>query len=153
MNAFTVRFAHLEKIPDIAVSDIVKRGDIIGRMGNTGLSTAKHLHIDIVRGYMRLLYHLSDIRFDTETIKQLGYFIDHELFNYEIVITAYFGDPAYISKGKWKFHPAYDVVPENRHMEPGRNSDIFWNRTPEGVVLSKGFDIGYGNHIMIGFEA
>ena len=45
---FTVRFAHLKEIPLLSVGDKVYRGNLIGYQGNTGQSTGKHLHIDVL---------------------------------------------------------------------------------------------------------
>lgn len=154
MKQYTVRFAHLEMPSARVVGSVIRRGDVIGRMGNTGSSTAPHLHYDVVEGYKTLPYRLKDIVFNRDTIRQLALFNDDELFDFEIVTTAYFGDHTYLDKdGKWKMHPAMDVVPKNRHIEPDRNFDFFWNRSSDGVLLYKGFNSGYGDHIMVGYEA
>ena len=155
MQPFTLRVAHLKEPSPLDIGAEVTRGDLFGIMGNTGSSTAAHSHLDLVKGYRRTLYRLHEIDFDRETIEQLGYFIDDELFKYLIVITAYFGDPTYLDRnGNWKMHPGYDVVPENRHYEPGRNFNMYWNRSKDGIVLHKGYDAkGYGYYILIGYEA
>ena len=153
MNRYTVRYAHLE-IPSLLVEgDLVMGSDTIGKMGNTGSCTANHLHIDVVEGFINKIIRLSEIGYDKEYIpnlKQLNYFIDKNLFDFEILITTYFGDPTYSSP---YIHHGYDVVPENRHYEPGRNSLIYWNRSKTGIVLKAGHDNGYGNYVLIGFEA
>jgi len=41
-------YAHMQDI-DVKVGDKVKRGDKIGTVGNTGLSTAPHLHYEIIK--------------------------------------------------------------------------------------------------------
>jgi len=153
MRQYTVRYAHLE-LPSLLVEgDLVMSGDIIGKMGNTGSSTATHLHIDVLEGFVNRIIRLSEIGYEQEeyapNLKQLNYFIDEGMFDFEIFITTYFGDPNYPSA---YIHYAYDVVPENRHMEPGRNSLIYWNRSKTGVTLKTGFDNGYGNYVLIGFE-
>lgn len=155
MKQYTVRYAHLEYTPGFTKGDIIEGYVKIGRMGNTGKSTANHLHIDVVEGIVHRLLKLSQIGYDKENeynpnLKQLNYFIDKALFDEEIVITEYFGAPSYIGGG---LHHAYDVVPENRHLEPGRNFDIYWNRTKKGVVLGTGTDEFYGNYLLVGFEA
>ena len=39
-------YAHMERIK-VKLGQHVKRGDIIGYVGNTGLSTAPHLHYEV----------------------------------------------------------------------------------------------------------
>ncbi len=43
---YTTVYAHLSKV-NAKVGDIVKKGDVIGYVGNTGRSTAPHLHYEI----------------------------------------------------------------------------------------------------------
>ncbi len=45
-NGYETYYAHLEKI-DIPRSRYVRRGDIIGMSGNTGLSLSPHLHYEV----------------------------------------------------------------------------------------------------------
>lgn len=156
MNVYTVRFAHLEEIPIPEVRDIIFRGDKVGKMGNTGQSTANHLHIDVIATLQNKIIRLSEIGYEKEktylpNIEQLNYFIDDELFGIKPIITTYFYDPAYKIKYK-KDHPGYDIIPIDRH-DTDEHFNIYWNRSKTGVILAKGFDAGYGNYILIGFEA
>jgi murein DD-endopeptidase MepM/ murein hydrolase activator NlpD len=45
-SGYTTLFAHLSKLK-VKYGEVVKRGDIIGLTGNTGRSTAPHLHYEI----------------------------------------------------------------------------------------------------------
>jgi len=156
MNAYTVRFAHLAEPPIPKVGDIIFEGDKVGLMGNTGKSTANHLHIDVIETLQNKIIRLKEIGYEEgklylPNIQQLNYFIDEELFGIKPVIITSFYDPFYRPEYK-KDHPAYDVVPEDRH-ETKDHFSIYWNRTKTGVILANSFDSGYGNYILIGFEA
>lgn len=155
MKTYTVRYGHLEALPEYKKSDVIFRGDKIGRMGTTGQSQHKHLHIDVIESLIDRIIRLKDIGYEDESyrpnIEQLNYFIDSELFDTQIYITTYFYDPDY-KKLFGKDHPGYDVVPKDRH-ETRKHFDIFWNRSKSGIVLDVGFDeVGYGNYILVGFE-
>ncbi len=149
---YTVRYAHLEHIPELKKNQLINRGDKIGRIGNTGTSTGTHLHIDCVESYVSEVFHMWEI--DQGAYKsnpiELNYFIDFQLFNTKIHITSSYFDPFYMAE-RGILHPAYDVVPLNRH-ETKKNYDIFWNRSFKGKVLSLGKDDGYGNYINIGYN-
>ena len=53
-NGLTTLYAHLAGPSPLSVGDTVTRGDVIGAVGNTGLSTQPHLHFEwIVNGVAR----------------------------------------------------------------------------------------------------
>lgn len=155
METYTVRFAHLAEIPIQKIGDIIFRGDKVGRMGNTGQSTADHVHTDVIEGLVDKIIRLEEIGYEEgksylPNIKQLNYFIDDELFGIGPVITTYFYDPEYKVKYR-KDHPGYDLVPSDYDTMDHYN--IYWNRSKTGIILAVGYDAGYGNYILIGFEA
>lgn len=60
---FETRYAHMEKVDVVRTGQWVKKGDIIGYTGNTGLSTGPHLHYEV-----RFLDHsLDPINFMEQT--------------------------------------------------------------------------------------
>lgn len=134
MMKYTVRFAHMKEAPDWKIGDVIKRGDIIGIMGSSGASTADHLHIDCVEGEQKKPYKLKDMEKGTPKPdrNQLRFFIDAELFGVAPELTSGYNDPDYFALfGKW--HPAYDVVPADRH-ETKKHYAIHWNRSYPGIV-------------------
>lgn len=159
MDSFTVRYAHLEKLPDLQKGDLVTYGDKICRMGSTGQSKFNHLHIDCVHGSVDKIIRLFEIDDDKNISNkkyksnenQLNYFIDKDLFMVSSHVTSKYMDPKYKERFG-KDHPAIDVVPIDRHKTT-EHFDIFWNRTKTGHVLNLGLDVkGYGYYILIGFE-
>lgn len=52
-GGYTTLSAHMWKIR-VAVGDIVDEGDVIGRVGSTGLATGPHLHFEVLLGRIRL---------------------------------------------------------------------------------------------------
>ena len=56
-------YAHLDKF-NVRVGQKVKRGDVIGYVGSTGLSTAPHLHYEVLvngRHVDPALYYFNDL--------------------------------------------------------------------------------------------
>ena len=47
-NGLTTRYGHHEELK-VEVGDLVKRGDVIGLMGNSGRSTGPHVHLEVLR--------------------------------------------------------------------------------------------------------
>lgn len=153
---YQARYAHLESIPDLKKGQKIRRNMKIGRMGDSGKSYAPHLHFDLIQDIVsKNVYRLSEIPgliYNLPALMaQYHYFIDLEMFKYKPVITSSFGDPDYLNHGVYEFHPAFDIVPEDRHTSSD-HFDIFWNRTPVGEVTAIGQDAGYGNFVCIYFE-
>ncbi len=148
---YTAKFAHLEKLPDLKIGQLIKRGEEIGIMGNTGKSTGAHLHFDLTEGFISNIWRLSDIEISRDHAEQSAYFIDNELFNTKIKITTHYCDSRYIDEdGKLILHPGYDCYPSNKLYKFFK---IFWNRSMPGQVLKVGLDVGYGYYCLIGFDA
>lgn len=60
---FETRYAHMENVDVVRIGQWVKKGDLIGYTGNTGLSTGPHLHYEV-----RFLDHsLDPINFMEQT--------------------------------------------------------------------------------------
>lgn len=46
-NGFSTRYLHLYPPPNVSVGNIVQQGDLLGYMGNTGISVGTHLHFGV----------------------------------------------------------------------------------------------------------
>jgi murein DD-endopeptidase MepM/ murein hydrolase activator NlpD len=56
-------YAHLQKYV-VRKNQKVKRGDLIGYVGNSGISTAPHLHYEVIKGNRKLnpvYFYFSDL--------------------------------------------------------------------------------------------
>lgn len=62
-NQYETRYAHLSSI-EVEVGQQVKRGQIIGKLGNSGLSTGAHLHFEV---------RISGTPYDPMTVKLPSY--------------------------------------------------------------------------------
>jgi hypothetical protein len=152
---YTIRFCHLETIPGHKVGDIITYSEKVARMGSTGKSTAPHLHMDCVEGYHSTPWRLSDMEHwrQSPSPRQLARFVCDGLFDTKIHVTSWYCDPYYFDRnGNLILHMAYDVVPEDRH-ETNNHFWIKWPINNQGIMLSLGNDIGYGNYLHVGFEA
>ena len=148
---YTVKFAHLESLPELKEEQIIKNGELIGVMGNTGKSSGAHLHLDLTGGFTSTIWRLSDIEPSREHARQTAYFIDKDLFKTKLKISSYYCDPRYRDEnGKLILHPAYDCYPSNKLYDSFK---IYWNRSMPGQVLKVGNDFGYGYYCLIGFDA
>jgi hypothetical protein len=147
---YTVRFAHLQKKPHLAIGDRILRGDYLATCGNTGASMGRHLHIDCVEGLRPSVWTLANSEHGVvkSSPRQLNYFIDKELFGgNDFVVTTPYGDYAYQNELK-KVHLAYDLIPVD-----GISWELYWNRSAQGTVIYNEHHVNYGNCLMISFEA
>ena len=68
---YKTRYAHLQSI-DVAAGIEVHRGDKIGAIGNTGLSTGPHLHYEIIYKKNRINpYHFMDLDMPVDEYKAM----------------------------------------------------------------------------------
>jgi len=150
---YTSRFAHLAETT-LRPGQTIHRGDIIGVMGNTGSGSGAHLHLDVVEGEQVGRYTLDDVANGNPqpSAKQAVLFVDQELFRVMPFITTQYADLDYYLH--WhKIHCGFDLVPEDRHQTV-EHFRIYWNRSMPGkVVKIMENDIGYGNCVMIAYEA
>lgn len=142
-------------MPNLKVGDSLKFGDLIGIMGTSGASKFNHLHIDVVKGFVRKIIRLKEIgplKKYNPNKKQLKYFIDIDLFRIKPVITTPYLSKKY-ERAFRKKHHAIDVVPKDRHSSESHFMIYFNRKKVKNVeVLVVGLDVGYGFHVLIGYE-
>lgn len=152
---YTVRFAHLAEAPAVHLGQTVKRGQMLGKMGSTGQSTAAHVHLDVVEGEQSGRYTLEEIESGSPwpaPPRQALYFCDEELFGVKPVFTTGYADPEYFAERK-KVHLGFDVVPYDRHLSE-THWFLHWPRSMEGRVVAVAWDPkGYGHCLSIVYEA
>lgn len=152
---YTVRFCHLAAPTDLSIGTKVTRGAILGTMGNTGLSTGAHVHIDVVEGVHSEYYTLMDIERNSPKAappRQALYFADRELFNHPILITTAYADADYFAH-YGKVHFGFDCVPMDRHSSAD-HWQIHWPRSMPGTVIHIGWSPkGYGHFVSLTYEA
>lgn len=59
-NTFLHRYLHMERETPLNIGDNVKRGEIIGNMGNTGDSTGNHLHFELWKCPINYKFNWND---------------------------------------------------------------------------------------------
>jgi len=144
----TVRFAHLEQPPMYAAGDKITEGSFIGRMGNTGQSTAAHLHLDVVSGEVRKPWSLHEAESGKVFPQpwELNKFLNMGLFNALFRITTHYCDRDYqVQYGK--LHTAYDVSTDKEWPW-----SIYWPIMPDGKVTFSGDAGAYGYCLMASFD-
>ncbi|TWO21895.1 peptidoglycan DD-metalloendopeptidase family protein [Campylobacter hyointestinalis] len=67
---FKTRFAHMSRKDVVKEGDFVKKGDLIGYSGNTGLSTGPHLHYEI-RFIQRPLDPINFIKWNSKNYEEI----------------------------------------------------------------------------------
>lgn len=149
---YTALFAHLSVLPNLKVGDIVKYGDYLGKMGNTGHSNGAHLHLGVVKGKVNEPWWLyeattaSDSKYIPNK-RELEFFASgKDLFKnkdtwYKARVTTDWGG--------YKNHYALDLVDDNKIYDS--QPSIHWNRSFNGIVVDIG-DYGnkrYGKYVLV----
>lgn len=160
MDMYLARFAHLDEIlvkpGKVCQADILWDGSgvspatVIGREGNTGLSTGRHTHIDVVKvpydpNFRYEKYTQNDIHNNNPPPDktELYHFLDRTLYKSDFKITSHFDDQEYLEQFD-RVHKGGDIVSLG-------DTKLFWNRSTRGRVVHTGYDNGYGNHVVIAY--
>jgi len=146
---YTAKYAHLQEPSHLKIGDTVRYGDLLGIIGSTGQSKGRHLHLDCVEGQHPFIWTLANMEHGivTPAYKQLNYFVDEYLLDAPFIITAYFNDYRY-QKLLGKAHLAYDIIGVTVSAW-----NVYWNRTKPGTITGNRFHGGYGNTLLVEFEA
>lgn len=150
----TALFGHMKKPASVVIGDTVNEGDLIGIMGNTGKSIGEHLHLGVREGWQNTVFRMSEVEINRKLLRELALFMyDNTLFNFPFLVTYSFCDPKYKDgEGRLVDHMGYDVVPVDR-FKTDEHHGIHWPRSMPGTVLFSGYDKGYGNCVLIGYES
>lgn len=145
---YTILYGHNSDVL-VELGQVVKTGDILARMGNTGYSTGAHVHLSVVQGEHT---NINDMRLSmlnsARTIpdkQQCDYFVMDDLCDNGIEITTQYLEEQYRNMFGID-HPAYDLVVNSS------DKTYKWNRSWEGLVVAKGHDNAYGNYLMIVYD-
>jgi len=150
--------AHLKELPLLKAGDWVKRGQLIGHIGNTGASTGAHLHIELLKKkpwswYFypkgRSKYFVKNMYLDPTFLFKDGIPCDFTYKGY--------GFLQWNARGR-VFHPGLDANSPNDFGKPlyspvnGRvqfaEGISSWRRIGKKIIPGY-WNRGWGNHIFI----
>ena len=151
------RYAHLSEVrTDIEIGKRVKKGDFIGRLGNTGNSTTAHLHYDVLKTIKKLTnFHQYTSKNQTKD-KVLERYTDPREYITNLLPTQYdhLGWNFLENIGGGQLHPGIDI-----NGLGGGNADLGNEvfATTDGVFAyffdqgtdKKNSNNGWGNMIVI----
>lgn len=145
----TVKFMHLNKSLKYE-GDIIQFGELVGEYGDSGFSTAPHLHIGCIKGYHDnfTLLEIENGKFQNDYDK-LKDFINNDLFKAPYKITTEFLEEGYKTKygqGLYEHH-GLDVVNLDR-----LKTNFYWNQYVPGKVVKRGVNDMAGLYLVIQFD-
>lgn len=153
LRDYTNMYAHLKAV-ECKEGDLLHQDDIIGVMGNTGKSTAAHVHMSSIHGHRKRLWQLKDMFPGgpcEPSEKQVELSAEGLFKPHDIRITTLYNDPQYPLDWNGKRHYALDVVPvwlDGCYGMPF----VRWSRSWIGKVVKVGWHPeGYGNYVLINY--
>lgn len=135
--------------PGYKPGDKIKKNDIIGKMGETGIATAAHLHMDNAMGVLRENWKLADVErgIIKPVPRELNKFVTSKLFNGSVRVTTPYCDYKY--QEDWdKVHYGYDLSTDEPWPWP-----IFWPIKQLGTVILCKKDNAYGWTLLVVYDS
>lgn len=142
-------FAHLKEIK-VKVGDFVYKGQVIGTLGNTGKSTAAHLHWEVQKILRSWTSYTSGLN---ETGVKNLYYNPYEVLADGCVYPLQDGIVSgydWLAKiGDDRLHPGLDYNKKGTYGNQDEGENIIAPEEGEVIYSSEGYNEGWGNHLFL----
>ncbi len=153
MAKFSALYAHLDGTY-ARVGQVLKKGDRIGIMGNTGYSFGNHLHLCTAEGVWERAWYRDD--YDSKRAEPSKTEVDRlafapYLFKYNGKWEKAYENDGFWCKREYGYHYASDLVTDYSYL--GQTPDIYWNQdcTARVTCVENDGD-AYGKFVVVTYD-